>query len=138
MTISNELWFSLSLLRSKNNSLEDGAKEVAFSMLNHLITLKKKTWSSGSYKKYGLLNHFVCSVGKAHFLQYHTWTVLFLWRHFCLTVLSRILLVCYLWKYFSHGRNNAVQVFFSGTCRRSLSHFMLAFISCWSLLIKSQ
>ena len=25
------------------------------------LLLKKTTWSSGSYKKYELLNHFVCS-----------------------------------------------------------------------------
>ena len=47
------------------------------------LLLKKTTWSSGSYKKYELLNHFVCSKDKAHFLRYHTWTVLFLWRQFC-------------------------------------------------------
>ena len=40
------------------------------------LLLKKTTWSSGSYKKYELLNHFVCNKDKAHFLQYHTWTVL--------------------------------------------------------------
>ena len=32
----------MSLLRPKINSLEDGAKEVAFSTLNHLITSEKK------------------------------------------------------------------------------------------------
>ena len=66
------------------------------------LLLKKTTWSSGSYE-YELLNHFVCSKDKAHFLQYHTWTVLFLWQQFCVRVYSRVLLVCHLCKYFSHG-----------------------------------
>ena len=67
MKISDERWFFL--LRPKINSLEDSAKEVAFSSLNHSVTSEKTTWSSDSCKKWMIFQLFCLQYGQSIFSE---------------------------------------------------------------------